>query len=82
MASNSKQTSSSMASLAGKTLRSGNSSQAAKTIAGSALAQASSARQTGAAVEAAASKALRSANTSSTTRSLAGSVVSQSNRKR
>lgn len=82
MAGNSKQTSSSMASLAGKTLRSGGSSQAAKTLAGSALAQAGSARQTGAAVEATASKALRSPNSSATTRSLAGSVVSQSNRKR
>lgn len=82
MAINTKQTSSSVASLAGKTLQSGGASQIQKQLAGSALAQAHSGKQTGAAIEATASKALRSGSASATTQKLAGSVVSQSNRKR
>lgn len=82
MASNSKQTSSTLASLASKTLRSGSASQVQKQLAASALAQAGTRKQTGAAIEATASKALRSSTASATTQKLAGSVVSQSNRKR
>ncbi|MBT0571255.1 hypothetical protein KIK84_13050 [Curvibacter sp. CHRR-16] len=82
MATNSKQTSPSVASLAGKTLQSGNASLVQKQLAASALAQARTGKQTGAAIEATASKALRSNSASATTQKLAGSVVSQSNRKR
>lgn len=82
MATNSKQTSPSVASLAGKTLQSGSASQLQRELAGSALAQAGTGKQTGAAIEATASRALRSSTASPTTQKLAGSVVSQSNRKR
>ena len=80
MATNTKQTSNSVGSLAGKTLQSSNASQVQKSLAGSALAQSGTGKQTGAGMEAKASKALHSSNT--TTQKLAGSVVSQSNRKR
>jgi len=82
MASNTKQTSPSLASLAGKTLQSSNASNIQKQLAASALAQAHTGKQTGSAIEAAASKALRSSSASATTQKLAGSVVSQANRKR
>lgn len=82
MASNTKQTSPSVASLAGKTLQSGNASQVQRKLAASALAQVKTGKQTSAAIEAKASKALRSSSASATTQKLAGSVVSQSNRKR
>lgn len=82
MGSNTKQTSPSVASLAGKTLQSSSASQVQKQLAASALAQAHTGKQTGAAIEATASKALRSTTASATTQKLAGSVVSQSNKKR
>jgi hypothetical protein len=82
MANNTKQTSQSVASLAGRTLQSGGASQIQKQLAASALAQAGTGKQTGAAIEATASKALRGSSASNVTQKLAGSVVSQSNRKR
>lgn len=82
MATNTKKTSPSVASLAGKTLQNDSTSRVQKQLAGSALAQARTGKQTGATIEATASKALRSSSASATTQKLAGSVVSQSNRKR
>jgi hypothetical protein len=82
MAVNNNRTSKQVASKAGKVLASPNSSKIAKSVAASALSQASPKRQTGAQMETKASKALRSNNTSATTKTLAGSVVSQSNKKR
>jgi hypothetical protein len=82
MANNSKQTSKSVASLAGKTLQSSGASQVQRQLAASALAQSGTGKQTGASIEATASKALRSNSGSNVTQKLAGSVVSQSNRKR
>lgn len=81
MVTNTKQTSNSVASLAGKTLQSSTASHIQKQLAASALSQAGTGRQTGAGMEAKASKAL-SSSSSPTTQKLAGSVVSQSNRKR
>jgi hypothetical protein len=82
MGSNTKQTSSRVASLAGKTLQSGSASALQRSLAGSALRQAGTPAQTGARTEGKASGALENARSSSTTRTLAGSVVSQSNHKR
>jgi hypothetical protein len=80
--SNSKQTSQDVASLAAQTLRDPNASAIAKSLAASALAQASSGKQTGADMEAKAAKALQSDKYSKATKTLAGSVVSQSDKKR
>lgn len=82
MPSNSKQTSPRVASVAGKALQSSSASNLQKSLAGSALRQASTGAQTGARTEAKASHALDNPKSSSLTRTLAGSVVSQSNRKR
>ena len=82
MGSNTKQTSSHVASLAGKTLQSGSASALQRSLAGSALRQAGTSAQTGASMESRASGALDNARSSATTKTLAGSVVSQSNRKR
>lgn len=82
MGSNTKQTSSQTASLAGKTLQRGSSSGIERSLAGSALRQAGTPAQTGAKMEGRASGALDNARSSATTKTLAGSVVSQSNRKR
>lgn len=81
MAVNSKQTSSRVASVAGKALSS-SSSVTQKSLAGSALRQAGAPAQTGAGIERSASRALDNRGSSKVTRTLAGSVVSQSNRKR
>lgn len=82
MASNTKQTSSRVASTAGRTLQSNNTSALQKSLAGSALRQAGNAAQTGARTETKASQALDNPKSAPLTRTLAGSVVSQSNRKR
>lgn len=83
MTTNNKQTSTKVASVAGKALSpNSGASQIQKSLAGSALSQAGTGRQTGAAVEAKASSALRNAGASKVTQQLAGSVVSQSNKKR
>jgi len=82
MADNPKQTSSRVASVAGKTLQSNGASAIQKSLAGSALRQAGSPAQTGAKTEDKASRALDSSKSSPLTKTLAGSVVSQSNRRR
>jgi hypothetical protein len=79
---NSKQTSSGVGSLAGKTLQSAQSSSLQRSLAGSALAQRGGSKQTGAVVEDKAAKALGNARSASETKTLAGSVVSQSNKAR
>lgn len=82
MTINRKQTSGRIASKAGATLASPNSSKIAKSLSGSALAQTKSGRQTGAAIESKASKVLSSSKYSTTTQAIAASLVSQSNKKR
>jgi len=82
MATNSKQTSSRVASVAGKTLQATSSSTVQRSLAGSALRQAGNSAQTGAKIESKASRALDNPRSSPVTQTLAGSVVSQSNRKR
>ena len=82
MAVNSKQTSSRVATVASKTLRSPSSSGTQKSIAGSALRQAGTPAQTGAKIEGVASRALDNPRSAKVTQTLAGSVVSQSNKKR
>jgi hypothetical protein len=82
MASNGKRTSGGMASKAGSILGNPNASATAKSLAGSALAQAGTAKQTGARMEDRASQVLSSPKYSASTKALAGSVLSQSNKKR
>jgi len=82
MAINRKETSDDIAALASDILRDKNASAIAKSLAGSALAQASGGRQTGAEMEDKASKVLSSDKYSDETKKLAGSVLSQSNRRR
>lgn len=82
MAKNDKDTSASIATLASETLRDPNASAIAKSLAGSALAQATTGKETGADMESKASQALRNPRSSDITKALAGSVVSQSNKKR
>jgi len=82
MGSNTKQTSSQVASLAGKTLQNTGASTVQRSLAGSALRQFGTPAQTGAKMEAKASGALDNPRSSTTTKTLAGSVVSQSTRKR
>lgn len=82
MGFNAKQTSSGVASLAGKTLQNGSASALQRSLAGSALRQSGSAAQTGAKLEGRASAALDNSRSSATTKTLAASVVSQSNRSR
>lgn len=82
MAHNTKQTSSRVASTAGKTLQSQGASALQKSLAGSALRQTGSSAQTGARVEERAARALDNPRSSATTKTLAGSVTSQANRKR
>jgi hypothetical protein len=79
---NTKQTSSQVASLASKVLRSDSSSAIQKELAGSAMAQASSSKQTGADMEAKASRVLDSDKYNATTKTLAASVLAQSNKER
>lgn len=82
MASNNKQTSEKVASLAAKTLLNTSSSKIAKELAGSALAQKSTNKQTGAILEDKASKVLSSDKYNANTKILAASVLSQSNKSR
>jgi len=82
MASNNKQTSSKVASLASQTLLDKNSSHVAKQLAGAALAQTGNGKQTGSKMEDLASKVLQSDKYSGDTKTLAGSVLSQSNKQR
>lgn len=80
--SNSKQTSGDVAKHAAATLRDPNASAIAKSLAGSALAQASTGKETGKAMEAKASHVLQSEKYSESTKAFAGSILSQSNKKR
>ena len=82
MTINKKQTSDEIASLASGILQDKNASKIAKTLAGSALSQASGTKQTGAELEEIAAKALRSPKYSEDTKALAGSVLSQANKDR
>ncbi|MXP59554.1 hypothetical protein [Pantoea sp. Taur] len=82
MASNTKQTGGSVASLAAKTLNNPNASAIQKALAGSALSQTGSSNQTGGAMEHKASAALNNPNSAALTKALAASVLSQSNKGR
>jgi hypothetical protein len=82
MSKNKKQTTPNVASQAASVLNNPKSSDIAKSLAGSALAQHGTTKQTGADVERTASKALSSPKYSEQTKTLAGSVLSQSNRAR
>jgi hypothetical protein len=82
MANNVKQTSTRIASLAGKTLGNSNASDLQKSLAGSTLRQAGTKAQTGPTLEQRASRALDNQRSSTVTKALAGSVVSQSNKSR
>ncbi|KAA3541667.1 MULTISPECIES: hypothetical protein [Pseudomonas] len=78
MGTNTKVTSVSLAHLASETLRSSSTSAIAKSLAASALAQASSGKQTGERMEHIAGNVLQSDKYSQTSKALAASLVSQS----
>jgi hypothetical protein len=82
MSRNSKGTSGRVVSLASKTLLDKGSSQVARQLAGSAMAQYRTGNQTGAHMEDVASRVLQSDKYSSETKALAASVLSQSNKER
>lgn len=82
MSRNNKKTSGRVATLASETLQGRSTSQIAKSLAGSALAQHGSRKQTGAEMESVASRVLRSGKYSEDTKDLAASVLSQSNKPR
>ena len=82
MASNPKQTTARVTSVASRVLQQGNASAIQKSLAGSALRQAGTSAQTGSRTEDRASRALDNPRSSQVTKTLAGSVTSQSNRKR
>jgi hypothetical protein len=82
MSKNTKETSSSVATLASETLRSSSASAIQKQLAASAMAQASTGKQTSAEMETKASHVLESEKYNATTKTLAGSVLSQSNKER
>ena len=75
--SKNEQTGSRVTKAASSVLRNPNASTAAKSLAGSALAQAHTKKQTSAAVAKTASAALNDGRTSKATKSLAGSVLTQ-----
>lgn len=82
MATNHKQSSPQVASLAAQTLRDPKASALQHQLAGSVMAQARTGKQTGADMERVASTALRNPRSSEVTQTLAASLVSQSNRQR
>lgn len=82
MSKNKKQTSEEIAAKASEALRDPKSSQIAKELAGSALAQTNTKKETGKTMEEKAAKVLSSKKYSSSTKKLAASVVSQSNKQR
>ncbi|MDR1164821.1 MAG: hypothetical protein LBO66_02940 [Deltaproteobacteria bacterium] len=82
MSKNTKKTSPRVATKASKALSDPKSSAKEKSLAGSALSQASAGRETGEKMEPEAARALRKERSSSTTKTFAGSVVSQSNKER
>lgn len=79
---NKKTTSNKIASLASQVLTDNNSSEIAKSLAGSALSQVNKGNQTGKELENLASQVLQSNKYSDTTKELAGSILSQSDKKR
>lgn len=82
MSKNTKQTSTRIGRLASKTLQNSESSQIAKSLAASALAQRSGDKQTGAKMEDVAARVLASDRYASDTKELAASVLSQANKQR
>lgn len=82
MSDNKKQTSSDIAAEAAATLSDPNASAIARSLAGSALAQANTGKQTGAEMEDKAARVLSSTKYSDETKALAASVLAQSNKKR
>ncbi|MDK7585097.1 hypothetical protein [Alcaligenes phenolicus] len=82
MSVNKKQTSSGVASLAGKTLGSSSASDVQKSMAGSVLRQSGTAAQTGKRIETKASSVMSNPRSAATTKTLAASAVSQANKKR
>lgn len=80
--SNRKTTSPSIASLAAKVLLDNNSSNTAKSLAGSALSQVNKGNETGKQLEHLASTVLNSPKYNELSRSLAGSILSQSDKDR
>jgi hypothetical protein len=78
MSNNTKQTSKRVATLAAEVLHDPKSSATAKTLAGSAVAQAHTTKQTSALVEHLAGQVLKSDKYSKDTKTLAASVVAQS----
>lgn len=82
MSKNTKQTSARVSKLAAETLNSNQSSQVAKSLAASALAQRNTGKQTSAKMEDVASKVLASGHYASETKELAATVLSQSNKQR
>jgi len=82
MAKNTKQPSPGVTEKAARTLANKNSSDIAKSLAGSVVAQSNTKKQTGADMETTASNVLKSNKYSDNTKELAGSVLSQSNKKR
>lgn len=82
MSPNSKKTSQRIASIASAALQNTNTSDIAKRLAGSALAQTGNGRQTGPELEDLASRVLRSDKYANSTKELAASVLAQSNKSR
>ncbi|MCW8177545.1 hypothetical protein [Verminephrobacter aporrectodeae] len=82
MSKNTKHTSPPVSRLASKTLQSSSSSQTAKSLAASALAQCSGNKQTGAKMEDTAARVLANDRSAEDTRKLAASVLSQANKQR
>lgn len=82
MSNNTKQTSKPVAKLAGQVLHDPKASAIAKTLAGSAIAQAHTNKQTGAHVEHLAGQVLKSDKYSKDTKTLAASVMAQANKER
>ncbi|MGJ3523571.1 hypothetical protein ACR4XJ_11120 [Nitratidesulfovibrio sp. D1] len=82
MSKNTKQTSATVASHAGKALNDPNASASTKSLAASALSQRSPDKQTGAEMEAKAGRVLQNERSSNLAQEFAASIVSQSNKKR
>jgi hypothetical protein len=82
MASNKKQTSDRIATLAAETLQDPDASKIAKRLAGSALSQSDGSKQTGAKMEDVAARVLSSNKYAEETKELAASVLSQANKAR
>ncbi|MCF5857687.1 hypothetical protein K3H49_00315 [Aeromonas veronii] len=82
MTTNNKTTSGKVAALAGHVLNAPTSSATARSLAASALSQATAGKQTGADMESFASKVLQSNKYSQDTKTLAASILAQANKER